>query len=88
MRRYLTFAVFCLSLPLATPAAEVKIIGSDLLRSALEKPLAGAKVDDGRVLRLRLDGASGRWTRSGPGGRTWRWWRLHPTRHHRRVLCA
>ncbi len=59
MRRYLTFAVFCLGLPFGTPAAEVKIVGSDLLRSALEKPLAGAKVDDARVLRLRLDGSLG-----------------------------
>ena len=59
MRRYLTFAALGLSLPLSTPAAEVKIIGSDLLRSALEKPLAGAKVDETRVLRLRLDGSLG-----------------------------
>ena len=59
MRRHPTLAALCLGLTLSTNAAEVTLVGSDLLRSALEKPLAGAKVDETRVLRLRLDGSLG-----------------------------
>ena len=59
MRRHLTLAALCLSLPLFTSATEVTLVGSDLLQAALEKPLAGANAGAGRALRLRLDGSLG-----------------------------
>lgn len=44
-------------MPLCAVAADVTLVGSDLLRPALEKPLAGVGVAAGRTLRLQLDGS-------------------------------
>ncbi len=55
-RRFL-LATLCTGLPLIAAAADLTLAGSDLLRPALAKPLAGKDVGGGRTLRLRLDGS-------------------------------
>jgi len=57
MSRHLALAALCAGLPLIAAAADVKIAGSDLLRPALEKPLAADDACPGRTLRLSLDGS-------------------------------
>lgn len=57
MFRRLFLAALCTGLPLCATAADVTLAGSDLLRPALEKPLAGTSVGAGRTLRLRLAGS-------------------------------
>jgi phosphate transport system substrate-binding protein len=59
MLRHLSLAALCTGLPLLAAAADVTLAGSDLLRPALEKPLAGLSVGAGRTVRLRLDGSRG-----------------------------
>lgn len=57
MYRHLALAALCTALPLIAAAADVRLVGSDLLRPALEKTLADAKPGPGRALRLRLEGS-------------------------------
>lgn len=51
------FAVCCTALPLA--AGDFTLVGSDLLKAALEQPLAAAEATPGHTVRLRFDGSRG-----------------------------
>lgn len=57
MFRHLVLAALCTGLPLIAAAADVRLVGSDLLRPALEQTLVDSKSGSERALRMRLEGS-------------------------------